>query len=181
MVMPFPLAHPDIVDGFEVGDEVLFQIVVGSSGGATLVDMTRVPAFSGPFPDFVLSTLAGESLDSSVLDGKVAIVNFWASWCAPCKEEMPMLVDLYDEYRDAGLEIVGITEDPENAADIAAQIDEFDIPYPIVMGDGEIEEAVGGVFSIPTTFILDRTRNVVYKHIGLAAREELRRVIDDLL
>jgi thiol-disulfide isomerase/thioredoxin len=180
MVMPFPLAHPAIVEGIDVGDEVSFQIVVSESGTARVVDMMPVVTYTGPFPAFHLATLDGELVGSDRLDGKVAIVNFWASWCAPCREEMPMLSALYDEFRADGLEIIGVTEDPENADDVAAQILELGVEYPIVMSDGELEEAVGGVFQIPTTFILNRGGEVVSKHIGLVSEDQLRREIESL-
>lgn len=181
MVMPFPLAHRDVARGFAVGDEVLFHIVVTASDSASIVHMESNPAYSGPFPEFELETLNGGSVASSSLGGKVVIINFWASWCAPCREEMPLLVDLRNEFRDRGLDVIGIAQDPENLADILTQVEELEINYTIAIADGVLEEALGGVYAIPTTFILDRDSVVVAKHVGLASEEELREALRDLL
>jgi thiol-disulfide isomerase/thioredoxin len=181
MVMPFPLAHPDVAEGFAVGDEVLFHVVVTASAEASIAHMEMAPAFSGPFPEFELEGLTGGTIVSSTtLAGKVAIVNFWASWCAPCREEMPLLARLHNEFDDLGLEVIGIAQDPENMEDITAQVEELGINYAIAIGDGVVEEAVGGVYSIPTTFILDRDGTVVEKHIGLVSEQELRSAIEGL-
>lgn len=173
MVMPFTLAHPEVADGIVVGDEVLFQIIVTGSGDSSIVSIAKLFAYSGSFPDFELATADGTKVTSSFLDGKVAIVNFWASWCVPCREEMPSLVRLQAEFGSQGLAVLGIAEDPENLEEILAQVDELGINYPIVMGDGVLEEQVGGVFSIPTTFILGRDGAVARKYIGIVSEAEL--------
>jgi thiol-disulfide isomerase/thioredoxin len=181
MVMPFTLAHPAVAAGVAVGDEVLFQIIVTASGSSSIVSIEKVSPFSGPFPEFELMAPDGELIPSSVMDGKVGIVNFWASWCAPCREEMPSLVRLQAEYEDQGLAVIGIAEDPENLEDILAQVEELDVNYPIVMGDGDLEEAVGGVFQIPTTFILGRDGTVSKKYLGIVPEDELRAAVLALL
>ena len=181
MVMAFTLAHPVVADGVATGDEVLFQIVVTASGSSSIVSIEKVSSFSGPFPEFELTTPDGALVASSILESKVAIVNFWASWCAPCREEMPSLVRLQAEFEDQGLAVIGIAEDPENLEDILAQIEELGINYTIVMGDGALEEAVGGVFQIPTTFILGRDGTVAEKHLGIVPEDELRASVLDLL
>lgn len=181
MVMPFRLAHPDVAEGFGVGDEVLFQIVVTASGDASIVHMESAPAYSGPFPEFQLDSPRGEPVVSALLEDKVAIVNFWASWCMPCREEMPVLTRLQDEFEDQGLVVIGIAEDPENIEEIEAQIAELDIHYRIAIGDGILEEALGGVYQIPTTFILAPDGTVREKHIGLVTEDELRQALQNLL
>ena len=181
MTMPFSLGHPDVARGFAVGDEVVFHVVVTASGSDSIVHIESQPAFSGPFPEFELETLDGDSIASSSLKGKVAIVNFWASWCAPCREEMPFLVDLRNEFRDRGFDVIGIAQDPENLGDILAQVEELGINYTIAIGDGILEDALGGVYAIPTTFILDRDSTVVAKHVGLVSEEELREAVRELL
>jgi thiol-disulfide isomerase/thioredoxin len=181
MTMEFPLGHPDLDDGLEPGDQIRFQIVVDASGRPTILHVEEEKIFSGLFPKFSLRTPGGEIIDSGLLSGKVAVVNFWASWCAPCREEMPLLVDFYADYADQGLVVLGINEDPENEDAIAAQIDEFAINYPVALGDGQLEAALGGVFQIPTTFVLDREGAVVSRHIGLVEEADLRAEIEGLL
>lgn len=181
MAMPFTLAHPEVAEGVVVGDEVLFQIIITASGDSSIVSIEKTSAYEGPFPDFALATPDGTYVTSSVLDGKVAIVNFWASWCAPCREEMPSLVRLQAEFEAQGLVVIGIAEDPENLEDILAQVEELGVNYPIVMADGVLEDQVGGVFSIPTTFILGRDGVVVRKHLGIVSEDELRATVLDLI
>ncbi len=181
MEMPFPLAHPDVADGFEAGDEVEFHIVVFDTFESSIVHMEAPPSHEGPFPAFALEGLDGGAVTSAMLEGRVAIVNFWASWCAPCREEMPVLDRLRDAYREQGLEVVGIPQDPENMVDIRAQVAELGIDYPIAVGDGVLEEALGGVWAIPTTFVLTRDGRVADKHVGLVTGDALERVIRELL
>lgn len=181
MTMSFPLGHPDLDDGLVPGDQIRFQVVVDSSGSPTILHLERETPFSGPFPQFSLETPDGGTVTSGLLTGKVAIVNFWASWCEPCREEMPLLVELYADHADRGLMVLGINEDPGNVAAIEAQIEELRINYPIAFGDGRLEAEVGGVFQIPTTFILDREGDVVSRHIGLVAAEDLRAEVEGLL
>lgn len=181
MTMEFPLGHPDLDDGLVPGDQIRFQIVVDSSGSPTILHIEAELPFSGPFPEFVLETPEGEIVDSSLLTGKVAVVNFWASWCAPCREEMPVLERLHSDYADRGLVVLGVNEDPENEAAIAEQLEDLAISYPIVLGDGELEIALGGVFQIPTTYLLDRRGNVVNRHIGLFQEDEFSSEIEALL
>ncbi len=181
MTMAFPLGHPDLDDGLEPGDQIRFQIVVDASGSPTILHLEEETPFSGPFPEFSLETPDGGTVTSDLLSGKVAIVNFWASWCEPCREEMPLLVDLYADYADLGLIVLGINEDPENGAAVAAQIEELGVQYPIAFGDGRLEAEVGGVFQIPTTFVLDREGDVVSRHIGLVAAQDLRAEVEGLL
>lgn len=181
MTMPFPLGHPDLDDGLVPGDQIRFQIVVDGSGSATILHIEEENPFSGAFPEFDLRTPSGDRVTSGLLRGKVAVVNFWASWCVPCREEMPLLVRLYTELGSDDFVVLGINEDPENEAAIAEQLDELGVNYPIAMGDGELEAALGGVFQIPTTFILDRDGVVVSRHIGLVAASDLRSEIQTLL
>ena len=179
MTMPFSVTDSSLLDGVEVGTEVRFHLVVDANG-AVISGIEEVLGYSEPFPEFELSTLEGRTISSSQLDGKVAVINFWASWCAPCREEMPWLVEMTDVYDEAEFSVVGITEDPENTEAIAEFIVDIGVNYPIVMTDFEVESKAGGVYGIPTTFILDRSGRVAYKHVGLGEEEELRSRIESL-
>ena len=107
-------------------------------------------------------------------------MNLWATYCIPCREEMPWLVEMTDVYDEAEFSVVGITEDPENTEAIVEFVVDIGVNYPIVMTDFEIESKAGGVYGIPTTFILDRSGRVAYKHVGLGEEEELRSRIESL-
>ncbi len=179
MTMPFSVADPSLLDGIERGEEVRFHLVVDADG-AVIDEIEEAPGYDEVFPSFELSTLAGETISSSALAGRVSVINFWASWCAPCREEMPWFVEMVDLYDAEQFAVIGITEDPENTDAIVELLEDLGVNYPIVMSDFEIETEVGGVYGIPTTFILDPDGRVAYKHVGIADEEELRGVIEGL-
>ena len=179
MTMPFSVADPDLLQDVEVGTEVLFRLVVDADG-AVIDAIEEAPGYSELFPEFELSTLEGETISLSQLEGKVSVINFWASWCMPCREEMPWLVEMTDLYDAAEFSVVGITQDPENTDAIIEFVADIGVNYPIAMTDFELESKTGGIYGIPTTFILDRSGRVAYKHVGLGDEEELRSTIEGL-
>ncbi len=134
-----------------------------------------------PIPEFQRPTLAGDVLTSSSLSGKVTIVNFWATWCGPCIIEIPDLVALYDEWSDRDIEIVGVSMDPEGFEIVEPFATDFQISYPIIMDDGELAEAFGGVYALPTTFLVDANGTVVYRFLGLIPFDEMKDRIVQLM
>ncbi len=136
---------------------------------------------NSPVPEFQKPTLTGDVLTSSSLLGKVTIVNFWATWCGPCVIEIPDLVALYDEWSDLDIEIVGISMDVEGFEIVGPFAEDFQISYPIILDDGELAEAFGGVYVLPTTFLVDAKGTVVYRFLGLIPFDEMKDRIVDLL
>jgi thiol-disulfide isomerase/thioredoxin len=121
-----------------------------------------------------MRTIEGTAISTSDWRGKVTIVNFWATWCGPCRAEIPDLVALQKKY-DKYLQIVGISQDeapPEIVKRFAA---EHQINYPVVMSTPELERAFPGIYALPTSYLLDRQGRIVQKHVGLltATRTEL--------
>ena len=117
-------------------------------------------------PPFTVRDLDGRELSSASLRGKVVILNFWATWCPPCRAEIPDLVALQEKYRDH-LVVIGVSEDeagPEIVRQFAAQ---HKINYPIVMMTAELEKMFPGISALPTSFILDRNSRIVQKHVGM--------------
>ena len=115
---------------------------------------------------FVVRDLRGGRIDSADLEGKVLIVNFWATWCPPCRAELPTLIALQAKYGDQ-LQIVGVSED-----DISpAQVEDFTraqgFNYPVVMNSATLSKTFTGVTALPTSFIVDRDGRVVQKHVGV--------------
>lgn len=119
-----------------------------------------------PAPAFTVRTLDGRTLTSHDLRGKVTLVNFWATWCAPCRAEIPDLVALQDRYRDH-LQIIGISEDEGPIESVRRFAAEQAINYSLAMTTPELQRAFPGVRGLPTTFVLDREGRVVQKHVGL--------------
>jgi thiol-disulfide isomerase/thioredoxin len=131
-----------------------------SAGSVKLLkDRADVPAFTAP-------DLDGRPIDTASLRGKVVIVNFWATWCPPCREEIPDLVALQEKYGDK-LQIIGVSQDSGSVEDVKRFAVEHKMNYPTVMSTPEIERLFPGVYALPTSFILDRDGKLAQKHIGL--------------
>jgi thiol-disulfide isomerase/thioredoxin len=117
-------------------------------------------------PDFKLTALDGKPLTIAALQGKVVLLNFWATWCGPCRAEIPDLVVLQDRYNDR-LQIIGLNVDDDDAAEIQKYIDDTGINYPVAMTPDDVRVQYGGIPALPTTFLLDTEGRVVQKHVGL--------------
>lgn len=124
-----------------------------------------------PAPDFTLKSRSGDNIRLSELQGQVVMVNFWASWCGPCRQEMPLLDDLYEEYRDYGFELLGVNVD-ENTADAEALLARIPVEFPILFDpQGSLSKA-WEVDAMPSTVLIDRDGNVRYLHRGYRSGEE---------
>src|SRR5580658_9713447 len=118
-----------------------------------------------PAPDFKLTALDGKPLTLAALQGKVVLLNFWATWCGPCRAEVPDLVALQDRYQ-GHLQIIGLNVDDEEA-DIKQYVEETGINYPVAMTSNDVRIQFGGIPALPTSFVLDMEGRVVQKHVGL--------------
>lgn len=140
------------------------------------------PSYVGPAPDFNLPTLAGDTLRLADLRGQVVLINFWATWCGPCVEEIPEFVELYEELHPQGLAIVGITVDEEGAEIVAPFAARFNINYPVALDpEGAVAEEYGGVFALPTTYVIDAEGQIVDRVIGLYPVAEKRPALLEML
>ena len=131
-------------------------------------------------PPLQAQDILGKPVNKDNWGGKVVLVNFWATWCPPCREEIPELLQLKKEYKDR-LEIVGISEDDDPPASVLKFARQKGMMYPIVMATPELIEAYGGVPALPTSFLIDTQGRVVQKHSGLYPIEWYRREISSLL
>jgi len=133
-------------------------------------------------PDFELPTSDGKKLKFSSLKGKVVLVDFWATWCPPCRKGIPDLVELKKKYGKKGFEIVGISLDgPQTKREVVPFIKEYGINYPVVYGNEAVTISYGGVQSIPTAFIIDKEGKIVASHVGLKPKEVYEEYIKKLL
>ncbi|MFC1485164.1 TlpA family protein disulfide reductase [bacterium] len=135
----------------------------------------------GDAPDFNLKSMNGEMFTLSSLKGKVIILDFWATWCPPCRKEIPGFVELQAQYKDQGLEIVGVSLDDRGWDVVKPFASEYNINYVLVVGDKDIAIKYGGITGIPTTFIIDRDGNIQKKHIGYVSKEVFEQEIKELL
>jgi len=131
-------------------------------------------------PPIQAQDLLGKQVNIETLAGKVVLVNFWATWCPPCREEIPELLQLKKEYKGQ-LEIVGISEDDDPPESVLKFARQKGMTYPIVMATPELVEAYGGVPALPTSFLIDTQGRVVQKHSGLYPIEAYDLEIHSLL
>jgi peroxiredoxin len=132
-------------------------------------------------PDFSLPSLDGKTMRLSDLRGKAVLLNFWATWCVPCKIEMPWFVDLQKQYGSQGLQIVGVAMDDASKEDIGKFAQDMGVNYPILIGKESVGDQYGGVPALPETFLIGRDGKVVDKIIGLKGKAEIEDAIKKML
>ena len=118
-------------------------------------------------PDFTLTSLSGEKITLSDLKGKTVFVDFWATWCGPCRESIPHLVNLYKTYHEKGFVIIGVSVDKGEADLVRRFATSLDIPYPIVIAPGDLEKQYG-VTALPTGFLVDKDGRIREKFLGFS-------------
>jgi peroxiredoxin len=124
-------------------------------------------------PDFSLESVDGKTVRLSDLRGKAVLLNFWATWCGPCKIEMPWFVELQNQYASQGLQIVGVAMDDASKEDIAKFAKDMGVNYPILIGKEAVGDQYGGVPALPESFIIGRDGKIVDKILGLRGKAEI--------
>jgi thiol-disulfide isomerase/thioredoxin len=132
-------------------------------------------------PRYDVTTLDGARLTSDALRGKVVLVNFWATWCAPCRAEMPLLERMYERHRAAGLVIVGLSVDRGSARSVRAFLRDRGVTYPVAVVGPDADRAFGGVRGYPTSFLIDRAGVVRHQVLGPLAPASLELAVRRLL
>jgi cytochrome c biogenesis protein CcmG/thiol:disulfide interchange protein DsbE len=132
--------------------------------------------------DFTLKDINGANIRLADYKGKVVLLNFWATWCGPCKLEIPEFVEAYERYRDKGFVILGVlSEDDPAPAALRTFMTEFKMNYPVFREHQELAEANGELWALPTSILIDRRGSVCTKHTGAMTREMLEQEIKGLL
>jgi thiol-disulfide isomerase/thioredoxin len=132
-------------------------------------------------PAWALVDLAGKPVTSESLKGKVVIVDFWATWCGPCRAAIPHLMELHKAYQSKGFEVVGVSLDQQGPAVVQSFVTQHEIPYTIAMGNQKIVSDFGGVRGIPTAFIISQDGKIYRKIVGLVPREQYEKDVIALL
>jgi thiol-disulfide isomerase/thioredoxin len=157
------------------------ELVVDDQGDAKYIS----PLIGKPAPAFELEDLGGKKVSLADYKGKAVLLNFWATWCAPCKIETPWLVELRNQYAPQGFEILGVSTEGDgvgkddmaawnkNKAMIEKSVQQLKMPYPVLIDGDSISNQYGGLDQLPTSFFLDKDGTVVATQLGLTSKDEI--------
>ncbi len=123
-------------------------------------------------PNFALKDVDGKTVHLSDYKGKVVLLDFWATWCAPCKIEIPWFMEFEQQYKDKGFAVLGVSMDEDGWTVVKPYLQQLKINYRIVLGNDKVGDAYGGVDSLPTTLLIDREGRVAATHVGLSGGKE---------
>ena len=132
-------------------------------------------------PDFTLKDADGKTVHLSDYKGKVVLLDFWATWCGPCRIEIPWFMEIERQNKDKGFEVLGVAMDDEGWEAVKPFLTEMKMNYRVVVGNDETARKYGGVDALPTTFLIDREGKIAAIHIGLADRRDFEDGVQELL
>jgi peroxiredoxin len=134
-----------------------------------------------PMPELQLTRADGSNWSLADLRGQVVVLNLWATWCPPCEEETPDLVDLYEKYKDKEVEFLGISIDEQGRSVVNPFVKKYDVNYPITIDDGTIMDKYGPLMGVPTTYLIDKEGNLRYFATGAVTKKEIELRLEKLL
>jgi peroxiredoxin len=131
-------------------------------------------------PDFSLTDLSGQPLNLSSYRGKVVLLDFWATWCTPCRAEIPHFVEFQNNYREQGLQVLGISMD-DDLKPVGPFYKDYKMNYPVALGNDKIAQAYGGILGLPVTFLIGRDGHIQAKYVGAVDISTIEQEIKSLL
>jgi peroxiredoxin len=155
--------------------------IYGCSNADVRADSVKAEKDRKMAPDFTLKDATGNNVKLSAYRGKVVLLNFWATWCGPCKIEIPWFIDFQQQYKDRDFAILGVSLDDDGWKSVKPYIEQKKINYRVMIGTEELSTLYGGVDSLPTTFLIDRSGRIAKMHMGLVSKGEYQTEIQDLL
>jgi peroxiredoxin len=133
-------------------------------------------------PEFALKDSNGQTVHLTDYKGKVVLLDFWATWCGPCKVEIPWFIEFEQQFKDRGFAVLGVSMDEDGWDAVKPYIEDHKINYRVMLGSEQVSDIYGGLDSLPTTLLIDRQGKIASVHIGLSlGKEEFRDDIDHLL
>jgi peroxiredoxin len=163
-----------------VGVAALLGLVACSPAGPAR-PIVRDNSHRAHAPDFALKDAQGRLVHLADYQGKVVLLDFWATWCGPCKIEIPWFMEFQRKYKDRGFEVLGVSMDDDGWKAITPFVNQKKINYRIVLGDDKTGDQYGGLEALPTTFVIDRNGRIASVHVGLAGKKDFADAIEKLL
>jgi thiol-disulfide isomerase/thioredoxin len=176
------------------GSSAAGSSAAGSSAAGSSDDgMPPSPLIGKPAPAFTLRDLKGNEVSLADYKGKAVLVNFWATWCGPCKLETPWIVQLRDQYASEGFEVIGIDSEGDDLPDtdkaglakqktaVADFVQQEHMPYPVLLGGDSLEKPYGGLDAMPTSFYVDRNGTVVAAQMGISSKADMEAKIRKII
>lgn len=133
-----------------------------------------------PAANFRLTDSNGVQVALADYKGKVVLLNFWATWCGPCKIEIPWFIEFNKTYKDRGFAVLGVSMDDDGWKSVKPYLAEKKIDYTVLVGNDQVSQAYGGIDSLPTTFIIDRDGRIAFVHMGLVGKDTYKKEIQSL-
>ncbi len=156
-------------------------LLYGCSGPSSVRAAVKPEKDRKPAPSFNLTDATGKAVKLSDFKGKVVLLNFWATWCGPCKVEIPWFIEFQQTYKDRDFVVLGVSFDDDGWKSVKPYIEEKKINYRIMIGDDLTAQHYGGVESLPTTFVVDKAGRIASIHVGLISKSEYKNEIETLL
>lgn len=182
MALPVTRAFAERCVSACVQETSAVRTFLGGSAPSTISSHTYVkPGDRKMAPDFTLNDASGRPIRLSESRGKVVLLNFWATWCAPCKQEIPWFIEFQQSNRQRGFAVLGVSMDEDGWSSVKPYIDESRVNYPVMIGNAETARLFGGVDSIPLTLIIDRSGRIAAVHNGLCTKNEYESDISAVL
>ena len=160
----------------------------GNSAATTASPEENSPAAQGlpdfrekPAPSFTLKSVDGKTVSLSDYKGKAVLLNFWATWCGPCKLEMPSLIEMQKKYASQGFTVLGISEDDGSTKEVSDFMAKMGVDYPVLMYDDQLNKAYGGIDYLPTSYYIGRDGKILIESGGLISESEMEANIQKIL
>jgi len=152
-----------------------------SSRGRSEASTVKPDSERNAAPDFTLKDADGKSVRLSDYKGKVVLLNFWATWCGPCKIEIPWFIEFETKHKDQGFAVLGVSMDEDGWGVVRPFLADLGVNYRTLLGTDMVAEQFGGVEALPTSFVIDRQGKIASTHVGLVSKRDYENDIRTLL